>query len=97
MDRDNGSSEFSDESEITSTPAEHMSERSLKLGLLSNALQYYSTIIPAFIAAVALLLLMWPSLRISTVFVFYAMEGKEGVFKHEPRTMFLIGFLATVL
>ena len=67
MVKDSGASEFSDESEITSTPAEHMSERSLKHGLLSDALQYYSTIIPAFVAAVALMLLIWPFLRISTV------------------------------
>lgn len=67
MDLDTGANESSDDSGSTATSLENLSESSLRYGLLSDALQYYSTIIPAFVAAVALLLLIWPSLRISTV------------------------------
>ena len=67
MDIDTGSNESSDDSESAATSVENLSESSLRNGLLSDALQYYSTIIPVFVAAVALLLLIWPSLRISTV------------------------------
>lgn len=47
--------------------------------MLSEALQYYSTIIPTFIAAVALVLLIWPSLRISTVALIIVAVASGGI------------------